>query len=211
MGAVAGLAATPIPLLAANRFRRGTASPPPALLARRLRAVIVMILTVLAGAAIAAIGSGWWTPLYAGCALAAVTAAAVDLAELRLPDVLVYPLLAAGVAVALTTAVADPSVQLWIPVVGAVSYGGWMLLVALAVPGSYGLGDVKLAAAVGLWTGTLSWTTLATAVLIGQLLILASLLAARLPRHGTGPRTSSDAPLGPALIVGALLAILLGG
>ena len=33
-----------------------------------------MILTVVAGAAVATIGIGWSTPLYAGCVLAAVTA-----------------------------------------------------------------------------------------------------------------------------------------
>ena len=220
VGAVVGLATTPIPVFAATRFRPGTGSPPP--VPQGARTVIVMILTVVAGAAVAAIGLGWWTPVFAGSALIAVTAAAVDLTELCLPDVLMYPLLAAGVAVAATTAATSPSVQLWVPIVGAVAYGGWMLLIALTVPASYGLGDVKLAAAVGLWTGILSWTTMATAVLIGQLLILASLLAARMPHRGarrrwpgrhllTGPRTSSDAPLGPALIAGALLAILIGG
>jgi leader peptidase (prepilin peptidase)/N-methyltransferase len=209
VGAVAGLATTPIPVLAATRLRPGTGSAPP--VPQAARTVIVTVLTVVAGAAVAAIGIGWWTPVLGGSALIAVTAATVDLTELRLPDLLVYPLLAAGVAVAVTTATTSPSMLLWVPVVGAVGYGGWMLLLAVTVPGSYGLGDVKLAAAVGLWTGILSWTTLATAVLIGQLLILASLVAARLPGRRSGPRASADAPLGPALVGGALLAILVGG
>lgn len=95
--------------------------------------------------------------------------------------------------------------RLWPAVGGGAAYGGWMLLAALVVSDGYGLGDVKLAAAVGVWLGGLSWHLVACAALFGQLFIVASLLAVRYRSRRRG-EVGGHAPLGPALVAGAALA-----
>ncbi|MFU8851325.1 prepilin peptidase [Micromonospora sp. SL1-18] len=132
--------------------------------------------------------------------------ALVDLACLRLPDPLVA--LAAGcgglglVAVALLTGTLG---RLFPALAGAaVSFGGYVLLALL--PGSrLGFGDVKLAAALGLPLGWLGWPTLALGLLLPHLLngvVVLALLAARKVRRDTA------LPFGPAILVGAWLAVL---
>ncbi len=142
-------------------------------------------------------------------AMLAVVAAAVDLAELRLPNAMTYTMLAGGLIVLSVAAITEGPLDVWRGLAGAAAYGGWMLAVALIVPEGYGLGDVKFAAALGLWTGLLSWMALATAVLIGQLFIVVSLIAVRV-RHRYQPGSGTHAALGPALAAGAMLAILAG-
>lgn len=88
--------------------------------------------------------------------------------------------------------------------IAAVAAGGVFFLVALAYPAGMGLGDVKLAAAMGLFLG---WAV-APAILIGLLigsLVGVSLLA----RYGAKARKMAI-PFGPFLALGGVVGLLVG-
>ncbi len=141
--------------------------------------------------------------------LLAITAMLVDLAENRLPDVLTYPLAAAGVLILGLLDLLGADGRLVRALAGGAVWGGWMLIGALAAPRGFGLGDVKLACGLGIWLGWASWATLAVGVLVGQLLITVSLSAGWLAARRWGPATrNGDVPLGPALVLGAAVALL---
>jgi leader peptidase (prepilin peptidase)/N-methyltransferase len=79
------------------------------------------------------------------------------------------------------------------------------LLLALVYPAGLGLGDVKLAAPLGLYLGWLGWSSalvgLVAAFLVGGLVGIVLLASGR-----AGRRTA--VPFGPSMLVGALLAVL---
>lgn len=99
----------------------------------------------------------------------------------------------------------------------AVGGGGWGMLVTallsgaalavlflvLAVVGSMGLGDVKLAGVTGLMLGALGWDAVTTGVAAG----FAAGAVAALWMLVRGARASSHLAFGPAIIVGAAAAI----
>ncbi|MGZ5341161.1 MAG: prepilin peptidase [Solirubrobacterales bacterium] len=85
----------------------------------------------------------------------------------------------------------------------ALGAGGFLLAPALLFPGSMGLGDVKLAAMLGLFLGPAMVTALLAAFLAGT---LAGLLL--FARHGTAARKMTI-PFVPYLALGAGLALLL--
>lgn len=77
-------------------------------------------------------------------------AACVDLRKKRIPDPLVFAILATAlVRLSLLGAAYVPD-----RVLGALLVSGIMLLADLAAPGSFGGGDIKLMAAGGLYLGT---------------------------------------------------------
>ncbi|WP_231605454.1 A24 family peptidase [Micromonospora sp. HK10] len=133
--------------------------------------------------------------------------ALVDLACLRLPDPLVA--LAAGcgaLGVFVAALVTGAAGGLLAALAGAaLSFGCYALLAVL--PGSrLGFGDVKLAAALGLPLGWLGWSALGLGLILPHLLngvVVLALLATRRVRRDTA------LPFGPAILVGAWLAVLL--
>jgi leader peptidase (prepilin peptidase)/N-methyltransferase len=157
---------------------------------------------------VAAPGDGMpaWLALAAFLLVAAagVLLATIDLACLRLPDKVVFP--AFGGAVLLlgaAAASAGTATDLLRALAGAAGLAGGYLVLALLPGANLGFGDVKLCLPLGLLLGWLGWG----AVLLGALLphmlngpvVLGLLIAGRV---GRGTRL----PLGPALLVGALLA-----
>ena len=87
-------------------------------------------------------------------------------------------------------------------------FGGWVLgaaflVLALLRPTGLGMGDVKLAAVLGLWLGWLSWPSVLLGVLAafvgGGLISLLLLLLGRV-------RPDSHLPFGPWLLLGAAVA-----
>lgn len=141
----------------------------------------------------------------AGCSVAL---AMIDLDVHRLPNAIVFPLFLAG-AVLLTSAglIADDGGPLLRAVAGAAILGGVYLLLALVVPGGMGMGDVKLAAALGLFLGYLGWGELAVggigAFLLGGVFGMLLLLTRR-----AGRRTA--VPFGPWMLLAAWIGILAG-
>lgn len=88
--------------------------------------------------------------------------------------------------------------------IAAAAAGGVFFLVVLAYPAGMGLGDVKLAATMGLFLGRAVAPAILIALLAGSLLGLA-LLA----RHGSKARKMA-VPFGPFLALGGVVALLAG-
>jgi leader peptidase (prepilin peptidase) / N-methyltransferase len=161
---------------------------------------------VACGLVAAALGPVPALPLYAALAVLGVLLAAIDLACKRLPDPLVLPAVWASGAVFVLLAAADRDWGTSLRAVeGAAVLGGVFLVLALLPGAGMGYGDVKLAVLLGLYLGWLGWG----AVILGGLLpwllngpvVLALLLAGRLGRKST-------VPFGPAMLVGALAAVV---
>jgi leader peptidase (prepilin peptidase)/N-methyltransferase len=141
-------------------------------------------------------GLSWELPAFLLLAVVGVLLAVVDLQHRLLPNRVVLPALAAGTALLLLAAVAD---------------GGWDALLravvgaaALVSPGGLGMGDVKLAALLGLYLGWLGWSAVVLGALAGfvvQAVVALGLLATR--RIGL----RGELPFGPAMLAGAALVI----
>jgi leader peptidase (prepilin peptidase)/N-methyltransferase len=133
--------------------------------------------------------------------------AVVDLRTMLLPNRVLLPGLIGGLVLLAVAAAADGA---WSALGRGVAAGGVafgvLLVLALIAPTGMGMGDVKLAALLGLYLGWLGWPTVFTGFFLGflvQALLGLALLAAR----RVGRR--SELPFGPALLAGALLSALL--
>jgi leader peptidase (prepilin peptidase)/N-methyltransferase len=88
--------------------------------------------------------------------------------------------------------------------IAAVAAGGVFFLVALVYPAGMGLGDVKLAATMGLFLGRAVAPAILAALLAGSLVGL-GLIA----RHGSSARKMAI-PFGPFLALGGVIGLLVG-
>jgi leader peptidase (prepilin peptidase)/N-methyltransferase len=106
----------------------------------------------------------------------------------------------------LCLAIAVPTDPVGVPgrLIAAAAAGGLFFLVALAYPAGMGLGDVKLAATMGLFLGSAVAPAVLVALLAGSLVGLA-LIA----RHGAGARKMAI-PFGPFLAFGGIVGLLVG-
>ena len=111
-------------------------------------------------------------------------------------------LVGAVLAVAIA-AVGDPG-SLPERAIAAVGAGGLFFLAALAYPQGMGLGDVKLAAVMGLFLGRNVAAAIFVALLAGSLFGLTMIA-----RHGTSARKQAI-PFGPFLAIGGVVGLLLG-
>lgn len=202
LGGLVGLVVPPL----ARRFTTPPARPRPGRGARVWLGPPVA--AVVYGSLAVAQGDDPALPVFLALAAVGLVLASVDLACLRLPDPLVLTagLLAlaglAGVAV-----LADDPAGLLGALAGAVVAGAAHVLLAL-LPGSrLGFGDVKLAVVLGLPLGWLGRDALLTGLILAHVLhgaLVLGLLAARQVRRDT------LLPLGPALLTGAWLGVLVG-
>jgi leader peptidase (prepilin peptidase)/N-methyltransferase len=140
--------------------------------------------------------------------VAGLALAVIDLSVHRLPDVITlpsYPLTAVLLAGA---AAAGDS---WWPLaragLGAAVLFGVYYLVAVAVPGGMGFGDVKLAGLLGMALGWAGWAPLVLGAVLafvygglGSVLLMAARRATRATR----------VPFGPFMLAGAVTALWLG-
>ncbi len=111
-------------------------------------------------------------------------------------------LVAAILAVAIA-GVADP-VSLPERAIAAATAGGLLFLTALAYPRGMGLGDVKLAAVMGLFLGRNVAPAILIALLAGSIVGLAMIA-----RHGASARKRAI-PFGPFLALGGAVGLLVG-
>ncbi|HEU5141547.1 MAG TPA: prepilin peptidase [Solirubrobacterales bacterium] len=109
---------------------------------------------------------------------------------------------AAVLAVAIA-AVGDPS-SLPERAIAAIAAGGLLLAAALAYPRGMGLGDVKLAATMGLFLGRDVGPAILVALLAGSVVGLAMIA-----RHGAAARKRAI-PFGPFLALGGIVGLFAG-
>ena len=133
-------------------------------------------------------------------AVTLVAAAATDLEERIIPN----RLMAAGAVLALVLwTVADPS-RLPENLIAGAAAGGFLLIAALAYPAGMGMGDVKLAAVMGLFLGRSVGPALFVGFAAGALAGMA-IMAAR----GAAAR-KQGVPFAPFLALGGIVGLLFG-
>ena len=147
-------------------------------------------------------------PAYLYLAAVGIALALIDLDCKRLPDVLTLPsyVVAAvllGSAALLGSDSGDYSTAL---LGGAAMFAGYFAL-CFAYPAGMGFGDVKLSGVLGMYTAWLGWGAWSVGLFLGFLLggVFGVLLIAL--RRG-GRKTA--VPFGPFMLLGALIAILVG-
>jgi leader peptidase (prepilin peptidase) / N-methyltransferase len=149
-----------------------------------------------------AILAAWLVVLYAGALLAGI-----DIAVQRLPTPVLAATAVATVSIIGAGGALSQQPRLLCTALGAgVLLGVAYLLLALVAGTGMGMGDVRLAALLGLTLGTIGWT----AVLLGgtlPYLLAAPAALARLARRRS--RDSVHIPFGPFLVGGAILAATL--
>jgi leader peptidase (prepilin peptidase)/N-methyltransferase len=112
-------------------------------------------------------------------------------------------LLAAAVICLAIAALADPA-SLPERVIAGAAAGGVFFLVALAYPAGMGLGDVKLAATMGLFLGRAVGPAILLALLVASIVGVAMIV-----RHGSRARKMAI-PFGPFLALGGIVGLLAG-
>jgi leader peptidase (prepilin peptidase)/N-methyltransferase len=130
-----------------------------------------------------------------------VPVALIDLDHKIIPNRITVPAAAAALIAGLALAPAKVPEQL---IAGAAA-GGFLLVFVLAYPRGMGMGDVKLAAVLGLYLGRYVGIAILTGVLFGA--IVGAMMMARL---GVQRGRKTAIPFGPFLAVGGLLALLAG-
>jgi len=162
-------------------------------------------LTGIACAAFAAhFGNALSLPAFLLLAVLGTQLARIDMALHLLPNPLVLILLAGGLLLLLLPGLFDKqSDDLLRASLGTVILFAAYLILGLISPGGIGMGDVKLAAPVGLYLGYLGWSQLLYGGLIGFVLngIVTVLVLSR-----KGRNKATEVPHGPSML-GALAAV----
>ena len=140
-------------------------------------------------------------------AVAGLLLVPIDLAVQRLPDPVVAVAFAGAALLLLAATVATGNYgALLRAVLAAAAMSGGYLLLALLPGGHLGMGDVKLGAVLGLVLGWIGWPYVVLGAVLPHLLngpaVVVLLLSGRI-------RRGSTVPLGPALLAGAFLAVVL--
>jgi leader peptidase (prepilin peptidase)/N-methyltransferase len=125
----------------------------------------------------------------------------IDLEHRLIPNRITLP---AAIAAVVAVAVLDPGLLPEHLIAGAAA-GGFFLTAALLYPRGMGMGDVKLAAVMGLYLGRAVAPALFVALLAGVL--VGGIVMARLGAR-TGRKTA--VPFGPFLALGAVVALFAG-
>ena len=154
------------------------------------------------------IGASWALPGFLLFGWLLLVVAVIDLHTRRIPNRLTYPLTPTLLVLLGAAALLDGTPGMALRALAA-GIGAFALLLVLALlnPRGMGMGDVKLAAFIGIGLGYLGWGQVWLGLFAGFLLggVLAGLLLTlRL-------RTRKDhIPFGPSLALGAVVALLAG-
>lgn len=130
-----------------------------------------------------------------------VPVALIDLEHRIIPNKITLPAAAAAVAIGCALDLRGVPEQL----IAGAGAGGFLLIFVLAYPRGMGMGDVKLAAVLGLFLGR----SVAVAILAGVLLgtVVGALVMARV---GVEKGRKTAVPFGPFLALGGVTALLVG-
>ncbi|MFI7482198.1 prepilin peptidase [Kocuria sp. M1R5S2] len=156
----------------------------------------------------AVLGLSWQLPAHLFLVVVAVVLTVIDLRHHLLPNAVVLPALAVGLVLLAVAAIGDGTWgALLRAVLGAMALFGLYLVLALISPAGLGMGDVKLAAVLGLFLAYQGWG----ALLVGALLmsVIGAVVGLAVLALGRGGRRS-DVPFGPSMLAGALVGVLWG-
>ncbi|MDV2977156.1 UNVERIFIED_CONTAM: prepilin peptidase [Actinomycetes bacterium ARC8] len=192
-----GLALSPTSeVLIARRLARLGALP-----ALPIRITTAVLTGLLCGAFTWRLGMGSALPAFLFLAIIGVQLSRIDIALHLLPNPLVLILLAGGFFLLLMPALLDVQADnLLRAALGALILFAGYLILGLISPGAIGMGDVKLAAPVGLYLGYLGWSQLLYGGLLG--FILNGVVTVMILSRRRGNRASEVAH-GPSML-GAL-------
>lgn len=164
---------------------------------------------VLCAALAAAVGPRPELAVWALAAPFLLLLAVVDWRVRRLPDVLTLPLAAGTLALLGAAAPLPGSGGSWTrALLGGLALGGTYFVLFLINPGGLGFGDVKLALTLGVIQGWYGWPVLFAGAFLG--LALGAVYGAGLLLRRRAGRKSAI-PLGPFMVLGGFLGLLLGG
>lgn len=153
-------------------------------------------------------GLSWELPAYLFFAAVAVVLTVIDLRHHLLPNAVVLPALGIGfVLLALAATGANAWGSLLRAVLGALALFVLYLVLALVSPAGLGMGDVKLAAVLGLFLCFQGWGALFVGAVLASVAGMVVGLTVLASRRG-GLR--SDVPFGPSMLTGALVAVFWG-
>lgn len=146
-------------------------------------------------------------PAYLVLAVIGVQLARIDILHHLLPDRLVLPLLGAGLLLlTFPAAVAGDAGSLLRGIAGAVTLFILYLIMGLTSGNGIGMGDVKLAAPLGLYLGYLGWSQLFYGGALGFVAGGLASLVLVLKNRGNKPK---EVPYGPSMLGAGLAVILL--
>jgi leader peptidase (prepilin peptidase)/N-methyltransferase len=169
-------------------------------------------LTELATAGLFAGASLAFDDLYAAIVMAAflgflVAIAFIDIRHRIIPNRMVYPAAPVFLVAVAVGDLAGWGLHLTRALIGLAAFGGAFLLIAVISPRGMGMGDVKLAALIGLVVGSMELARMGVAagaaILLGG---VGAILALTVGKRGR----KSALPFGPFLAAGAAVAIFWG-
>lgn len=150
-------------------------------------------------------------PAWVALAWIAAPIVRTDLARHRIPDALNLAAAAAGALFLLVPGDLSAYGRAWL---AALAVTGVLLALALVGPSGLGMGDVKLAPALGLYLGYLGWEAVLVGILagfvLGALAAIAILVRDVIARRPVGGALRRALPFGPFLLVGTLVGLLTG-
>ena len=146
-------------------------------------------------------------PAYVVLAVAGVQLARIDIIHHLLPNRMVLPLLGAGlVLLGVAAGVSGEAGNLLRGVAGGLILFVLYLFLALTSRNGLGMGDVKLAAPLGLYLGYLGWSHLLYGGALGFVAGGVASLLLVLKNRGNKPK---EVPYGPSMLAACLAVILL--
>jgi leader peptidase (prepilin peptidase) / N-methyltransferase len=163
--------------------------------------LVEALTAVLLAAVVARFGADEDALLGLALVLVLVPVTFIDLERQIIPNELVLVGAIAAVAIVAATDIDELPEHL---IAGAAA-GGFLLLAALAYPRGMGMGDVKLAAMLGLFLGASVAPAMLAAMLAGS--IAGGVIIAR---KGTQEGRKTKVPFGPFLALGALVGLFVG-
>lgn len=146
----------------------------------------------------------WQATLLAPFCGLLVAISVIDIRVYRIPNVLVYPAVLVSAAFIVLADLAGGHLDAPRGLLGFLAYGVGLLIVAVIAPRGMGMGDVKLAAVLGLFLGRAVVPAMGVAVLAGGLVGIA-LIA----RYGSEARKHAI-PFGPFLALGGVVGLFAG-
>jgi leader peptidase (prepilin peptidase)/N-methyltransferase len=169
---------------------------------------IELLTGVLFAAVAGRVGLDWGLPGLLLFAWTLIVLAAIDARTRRIPNAITYPL--TPVLLVLLAVAAFAEGEPWLAaraLLGGLAAGASLLALAIISPRGMGMGDVKLAAFIGVGLGYLGWAHVVVGVFGGFLLGGVSALGLL----ALGRRGRKDLiPFGPFLAAGAFAALLWG-